>query len=233
MLIVVRIMKKKLIVLVICFVYFFLSLLTPAFSKALTVMSKQDLLGMVIAIDAGHGGHDPGAKGGNIFESELNLKVAKKLKHVLENAGAKIIMIRNEDIDLSKEGVRNIKRSDLSQRVEILDSPNITFFISLHGNISLDHRVKGSEAYYQEHNPASHELANNIQGFLRVVTSSKLQPKEGNYYILNQTKNLGVIIEYGFLSNDEDQKKLKQDKYLEDIVYAIYQGIALFTQNLQ
>lgn len=56
---------------------------------------------MTIVIDAGHGGKDPGARSQAIDEDEINLKTAKKLQRLLEGAGAEVIMIREEDVDLA------------------------------------------------------------------------------------------------------------------------------------
>lgn len=196
-------------------------------------MGNASLNGMKIVLDAGHGGKDPGARAAGIDEDEINLKAALKLKTLLESAGAEVIMIRETDVDLASEGAASVKREDLKKRVEIMNQPGVTMFISIHCNISLDRRVHGSEVYYQSQNEASHQLAAAVQGRLKTVTHSKLLPKTGDIYILKQTSTLGILAEIGFLSNSDDLAHLQKDEYLDEIVYAIYQGVDDFVKILQ
>ena len=204
-----------------------------ALSRAVTVMGSVNLNGMTIVVDAGHGGKDPGARSAAIDEDEINLKTAQKLKVLLEGAGAEVIMIRESDVDLAPEGTSHVKREDLKKRVEIMNQPQVTLFISIHCNISLDSRVQGSDVYYQKDNPASYQLAQAIQGRLKAVTHSRLKPKTGDIYILKQTQTLGILAEIGFLSNQEDLARLQKEEYLEEIAYALFQGIDEFMKILQ
>ena len=204
-----------------------------ALSRAVTVMGSINFNGMTIVVDAGHGGKDPGARSAAIDEDEINLKTAQKLKVLLESAGAEVIMIRESDVDLAPEGASHVKREDLKKRVEIMNQPQVTLFISIHCNISLDSRVQGSDVYYQKDNPDSYQRAQAIQGTLKAVTHSRLKPKTGDIYILKQTQTLGILAEIGFLSNQEDLARLQKEEYLEEIAYALFQGIDDFMKILQ
>lgn len=104
-------------------------------------------------------GKGSGARSQAIDEDEINLKTAKKLQRLLEGAGAEVIMIREEDVDLAPADAKNVKREDLKRRVEIMNQPQVTLFVSIHCNISLDSRVHGAEVYYQQGNENSHQLA--------------------------------------------------------------------------
>lgn len=209
------------------------ALVMRAFGRAITVMSDTRLNGMTIVIDAGHGGKDPGARSQAIDEDEINLKTAKKLQRLLEGAGTEVIMIREEDVDLAPSDAKNVKREDLKKRVEIMNQPQVTLFISIHCNISLDKRVHGAEVYYQQGNENSHQLAAAVLERLRPVTQSKFQPKTGNIYILKQTTTLGILAEIGFLSNSQDLAALQKDEHLDEIAYAIFQGIDDFVKILE
>lgn len=234
MLLLVRLMKKKIGILVLGALMIGLGwMVSGSFERAITVSGSNDLAGITIVIDAGHGGVDPGSSRGNVVEDEINLSIAKKLERILKEAGAEVIMIRDEDEDLSQEGASSKKQSDLKARVEIMNQENVTFFISLHGNISLDTTVKGAQVYYQSDHEQSQILAECVQQALKNTTSSKFIIKKGDYYILNNTKNFGILVEYGFLSNAEEREKLKDQKYQDTIAYNIYEGIIEYLKKIK
>ena len=94
-----------------------------------------------IFIDAGHGGMDPGTYSGNIFEKELNLKIAKKLGDIFIQNNCFIYFSRTEDYDLSKEDSYNHKIDDLKKRAEMINFINPDLLISLHLNSLIDNSV--------------------------------------------------------------------------------------------
>lgn len=206
---------------------------TKSFDKAIAIMSAQRLKGTVIVIDPGHGGKDPGARSGSIDEDGINLEISLKLREILTSAGATVIMTRDEDYDLASESATNIKREDMQQRAEVLNQDNVTLFISIHGNISLDQSCSGAEAYYRQGDENSKNLATCILNRLKTVTGSRFQPKKGDFYLLNQTQTLGVLIEVGFLSNPSDLKRMQQASYQEELAYGIFEGINDFLKILQ
>lgn len=227
-------MKKKIVVLLVFFALALISVVAAKpFEKAVSVFKDTPLAGMTIVIDAGHGGVDPGSSRGNAIEEEINLSIAKKLQKILGDAGAQVIMVRDEDEDLSEEGADSKKQSDLKARVEIMNQENVTFFISLHGNINLDSSVKGAQVYYQTDNEHSKIIAECVQQELKTVTSSKFIIKKGDYYILNNTVNPGILVEYGFLSNAEERERLQDEKYQEKIAAAIFTGIEEYLKKIK
>ena len=185
-----------------------------------------------IVIDAGHGGNDPGARISGQDEDEINLDLVLKLADYLERAGAEVRLTRAEDVDLSDEGVSNIKRSDLQHRAEILNQDDVTLFISIHCNTSGDQRCQGSQVYYRINDAVSKKLADDIQMNLKQITGSKYIPASGDFYLLNETFNLGVLVEVGFLTNAQDFEQLKKDNYREDLAFGIYKGISQFLEKL-
>ena len=174
-----------------------------------------------VVIDPGHGGWDQGATRDGVYEEDINFQVALYLKQLLEANDITVIMTRTTDVDLAKETSENRKREDLKQRVNIMNTADI--FVSIHMNVTDDSRVVGSQVFYG--NDQSLELANSIQKELKELNHSKFSSKKGDYYILNNTKTIGVIVECGFLTNENEREQLQKAKYQEQLAYAICKGI--------
>jgi N-acetylmuramoyl-L-alanine amidase len=101
-------------------------------------LSRQ--LGLSVArvvIDAGHGGHDPGAHGNGINESELTLDVALRLQTLLEKAGIDVVMTRDSDVFIP-----------LEERTEIANREGADLFLSIHANASRNIQAHGIETYF-------------------------------------------------------------------------------------
>ena len=88
----------------------------------------------VICIDAGHGGSDPGKVGySNVLEKDINLSLALKLQKLLERKNFKVYMTRNGDYNLA-DSKENEKRSDLSNRKQLIFENDPMAVISIHQN---------------------------------------------------------------------------------------------------
>ena len=174
-----------------------------------------------VVIDPGHGGWDQGATRDGVYEEDINFQVALYVKQLLEANDITVIMTRTTDIDLAKDTSDNRKREDLKQRVNIMNTADV--FVSIHMNITDDSRVVGSQVFYG--NEQSLELANAIQKELKELNQSKFNSKKGDYYILNNTNTIGVIVECGFLTNKKEREQLQKPKYQEQLAYAICKGI--------
>ena len=180
-------MKRKIVFVIYCVGLTIALLYRGRITKAFALMTDQNLKGTVIVLDAGHGGNDPGARVSGQDEDEINLDLVLKLADYLERAGAEVRLTRSDDVDLSDDGVSNIKRSDMAHRAEILNAEDVTLFISIHCNTSSDQRCQGSQVYYRINDKISQKLADTIQLHLKEVTGSKYIPASGDYYLLNET----------------------------------------------
>jgi N-acetylmuramoyl-L-alanine amidase len=101
-------------------------------------MSRQLGLGVArIVIDAGHGGHDPGAKARGIEEAALVLDVALRLEALLKEAGVEVIMTRRTDTFIS-----------LEERTAIANRAGADLFLSIHSNASTAEAARGVETYF-------------------------------------------------------------------------------------
>jgi N-acetylmuramoyl-L-alanine amidase len=102
-------------------------------------LSRQLGLGVArVVIDAGHGGHDPGAHGNGVQEAELTLDVALRLSRLLEKQpGIEVVMTRNTDVFIP-----------LEERTAIANRENADLFLSIHANASRNSKARGVETYF-------------------------------------------------------------------------------------
>ena len=91
-----------------------------------------------IVIDAGHGGHDPGAQGNGLNEAELTLDVALRLQKLLEKQpGVEVVMTRDTDVFIP-----------LQERTAIANREGADLFLSIHANASRNAEARGVETYF-------------------------------------------------------------------------------------
>lgn len=183
----------------------------------------------LIMIDAGHGGNDPGKVGvDGVFEKDLNLALAKKLKTLLEQQDMEVMLIREEDKGLYDEGASNKKVQDMKRRCELINSEQPACVISIHQNSYHEESVQGAQVFYYGTSKESERLAGVLQSELvRVAEPENTRQAKANdtYYLLKKTEVPMVIVECGFLSNWEDCAKLQDENYQDKLVWAIHMGV--------
>ena len=104
---------------------------------------------MVVVVDAGHGGSDPGKIGINgALEKDVNLKIAIKLKKLLEEQGVKVIMTREDE-----NGIADSKVEDLKKRVAIINEETPLLAVSIHQNSYQEESIHGAQVFYYKHSP--------------------------------------------------------------------------------
>lgn len=203
---------------------FFLSICAFGFVRA----SDNDLqlLGKVIYIDAGHGGIDPGAVYKDIHEADINLKISMSLANLLEKNGAIVLLTRTGDYDLSVNNAVNRKRSDLSRRANIINESNGDIYISIHLNSIASSTWRGAQVFYDDINPKNEKLAKLLQNTLKKDLKSSREYKEmTDMYMYKRIKIPGVLVEVGFLSNDNERYLLLQKTYQDKVAKSLCGGI--------
>ena len=180
--------------------------------------------GKTVVIDAGHGGWDPGKVApDNTLEKNINVAVALKLQQYLEQGDCFVLMTRVDDSALGDS-----KRGDMSGRKEIVNESGGDLLVSIHQNSFTKESVSGPQVFYYDNSPDSRKLAEFIQlrlvEFLDVPKKRVAKPNDA-YYMLKQTAIPAVIVESGFLSNDDERSKLSDEKYQQKIAWAVYMGI--------
>ena len=191
---------------------------------------------MSVVIDAGHGGEDGGTSGKNgVTEKELNLKLAFKLRDILEAKGAEVILTRDEDILLYDRNVdfKGRKKSlDLRARLDIAKNNPNSVFISLHMNSFPDEKYNGLQVWYSGNDSRSKILAENIQSSVKNALqpeNNRVTKKAGSdIYLLNRATTPAVLVECGFLSNEEECEALCDEKYQTDLSSAIADAVFEF-----
>ncbi len=191
-----------------------------------TVHSEElPLLHKVITIDPGHGGRDPGTRYGNILEKNLNLEISKVLQKELEKQGAIVYLIREEDIDFSKDTDYRKKRGDLKRRIEFIESKKSDIYLSIHLNWYNDYYYRGSEILYNNINQNNKILAENLKNSLISNGIKTRELKTTNLFLYRNTNTVGVLVECGFLSNSNDRYLLQTKNYQEKYSKAITEGV--------
>ena len=202
-------------------------------SRMVTVISEQQPVPRehCIIIDAGHGGVDGGATScTGVLESQINLEIALRLEDLLHLLGYKTYMIRRTDISVYTKGetIAAKKVSDLKERVRIVNETDGAVLISIHQNTFSDSRYSGPQVFYPN-TEGSRGLAESIQKALisALCTSSRQAKKASGIYLMEQIQKPGILIECGFLSNPEEEAKLRNDEYQKQLCCAIAGEISM------
>ncbi len=186
--------------------------------------------GITIVIDAGHGKPDGGSVGKNgTIESEINLKYAKTLEKYLTDFGINVIQTRTEENCLADTDSDSFKIDDMQKRAEIINSSGAQILVSIHMNKFTQSSENGAQVFFEQDDEDSKKLADSIRNILVAnFDNARELTLAGDYYILNNTKPIGVIVECGFLSNEEEEKLLNAPEYMNKMCYSIYAGIINF-----
>ena len=186
----------------------------------------------VILIDPGHGGIDGGAKSkAGTIEKDINLQISLKLRDNLEEKGYKVYMTRDEDEGLYQKGntIKEKKREDLNRRVEMKKETECDIFISIHQNMFPQSKCYGAQVWYAS-NEKSYNLATIVQETIKesVKDNNKriVKPAVEAYLILrDKYEGASILVECGFLSNPDEESRLKSDEHQNLIVEGISNGI--------
>lgn len=187
--------------------------------------------GITIVVDSGHGGKDMGASVNGVEEAPLNLSIALKLKKALSQKGANVVMTRIDENDLAGDHLINRKKKDMEKRIFIINNEKNDLFISIHLNRYSSENVQGLHVFYSNHLVNSKELAYSIQQVTNHQLQQEKEIKQGDFYLLNQAKITGVLIECGFLSHPNERKKIQEERYQNQIVEGIVKGIVNYYQE--
>ncbi|OIJ17177.1 N-acetylmuramoyl-L-alanine amidase CwlD [Anaerobacillus alkalilacustris] len=189
------------------------------------------LSGKIIIVDPGHGGIDGGASSDSgLLEKDVALSVSLILRDYLQEAGALVIMSREEDTDLADpttKGVRNRKVQDLKRRVQLVNETGSDLFVSLHLNAIPSPKWSGAQTFYNRSLDQNERLAKFIQEEIRynLENTNRLAKPIGNVYLLKHAQIPGALIEVGFLSNPSEADLLNAKAYQQKVAASIYQGI--------
>lgn len=207
-------------------VFFMLLIGIVCFNFVSAKENNLPLLGKIIYVDPGHGGIDPGAIYKNIKEAPINLEISKKLADALAEKGAIVYLTRYDDYDLSIPNSNNHKRSDLNQRIKLINESDCSLFLSIHLNADISESWYGAQVFYDDVNSENVVLAEYLQKEFSSSLNSRRNIKQiSNLYLYRKALRPGVLVEVGFLSNSNERYLLRQDSYQKKIADTITTGV--------
>lgn len=177
---------------------------------------KKPLTGLKIAIEAGHGGTGYGAIGlSGLKEKDINLDLSFRLGDLLSEMGAEVIQVRDSDRDMTLIEKRNIA---IESRADIL--------LSIHANAGGTGylQVAGTSTYW--HNPFWAPLAQTIYDRLLEMDLAEFGVVGAfNYTGIRLTQMPSVLVEQAFMSHAEDEEKMADPEFRQEMAVKIYNGL--------
>ena len=225
--------KKKILMLILgmfCFSALLFANMNRVEETVLT--SATPVASKVIALDAGHGKPDEGAEGANgTTEEKTNLEITLKVQKLLEESGATVLLTRSDEngiYDVDKTTLREMKVSDIKNRVTIENESGADILVSIHLNKGDSSKYTGWQTFYRKDDENGKRLAINIQDSLKetIKTDNKRTAHEiSGVYLVDHSKIPVAIVECGFLSNPQEEQKLQTEEYQNELAWGIYLGI--------
>jgi N-acetylmuramoyl-L-alanine amidase len=206
------------------------SISTPVSSHT-PALSGKTISDVVVVVDPGHGGRDPGAESPyekGFYEKEATLDMGLRLKDKLENAGFKVVMTRTEDKELHR-----LLEEDIWARPRIANEVGATFFVSIHVD-AFDRKANKWETYNgtriyhygKTHDElTSKQFAEMMGEEIDAETDTKYNGITiANFGVLRLTEMPALLIETAYITNKEDHARLKSDKFRDEMTDGILNG---------
>lgn len=220
---------KKLLLIVLLSVGFLLTVIcVPTAVKATSPKPSY-----TVVVDAGHGGADGGVQGVNtgVYERELNLSIAYKVKAELEKAQINVVMTRTTS-DGALDTMLTQKQEDMQKRKKIIMDASPDCVVSIHQNKYTQQSRRGAQAFFWGDSSLADVLQSALNENLnKVNTGRTFSALKGDYYILRQTPYPSALVECGFLSNPLDEALLVTDEYQNKVAKVIADSIISFLMS--
>ncbi len=194
---------------------------------------------VTVIIDAGHGGEDGGASSkSGLVEKNINLDISQQLRDLLISNNIKVIMTREDDrllYDRNVDYQGRKKKLDLAARLEVMKKTENAIFISIHMNAFTDPKYSGLQVWYSQNEVNSRILADKIQSnnrkTLQPENTRKIKAATSSIFLLNEATCPAVLVECGFLSNQEEAAKFEGAEYRKELAYMLFCSINEFLSN--
>ncbi len=170
-----------------------------------------------VVIDAGHGAHDFGCRNGSAYEKHFALDIARRLERYLRGRGVRTVMTRSTD-----------RFIPLGTRADIGNNYDNSIFVSVHINHATRVGASGLETFY--FNSSGQRLASLVQRRLLANTNhgGDRGVKFARFKVLRASERPAILVECGFLSNPQDNRRLRDPAYREAVAQSIGQGVLRF-----
>ena len=195
-----------------------------------------------VVVDAGHGGHDSGARSPYAVEKECNLALAHKVRALLQKRGYSVVMTRDRDYFLT-----------LQQRVDIANKVPDSIFVSIHHNSGGSH-ANGIETFtLAPHGTTSpfartrrtEDLSGNNQDSENIALATAIHSRairntrafdrgiqRARFSVLCTIRRPAILFEGGFVSNAEEGEKITTEEYQNKLALAIVEGIISYSNTV-
>lgn len=186
---------------------------------------RQGVKGKRICLDPGHGGSDVGAAGRMSQEKNLTLAIARRTAAILTAAGAKAVLTRSRDVDVFAPHDGAVE--ELQARCTIANAYGAEIMVCIHINSSENTAIRGVETFYNGKTPYDYSLAKYIH--TRVLRTGVFPDRgvhSGDFYMLLHTDMPAVLMELGFISNEQDEKILNTEERQQQLAASIAEGVA-------
>lgn len=187
-------------------------------------------------IDPGHGGEDGGATScTGRMESEYNLAISTKLEDLLHLLGYRTRMTRTSDVSIYRTGdtIAQKKHSDLQERVRIVNETDNALLISIHQNQFRESQYSGAQVFYAKTDGSKelgHQLQANLVASINPGSNRKSKPISG-IYLMERIRCTGVLLECGFLSNPQEEARLRDGEYQKKLCCVIAATVSEYLSN--
>nr|WP_199332212.1 N-acetylmuramoyl-L-alanine amidase [Fischerella sp. FACHB-380] len=176
---------------------------------------------VVIVVDPGHGGKDPGAPGiGGLLEKDVVLPIGRRVAAILEQNGYQAILTRDSDYFVELQG-----------RVNIAERANATLFVSIHANsVGQRPEVNGLETYYYD---SGYRLAQVVHNSIlsKIGTLKDRGVRKARFYVLRKSSMPSILVETGYMTGREDNPRLGNPEYQNRMAEGIAGGILQYLQQ--
>ncbi len=223
--------KAKIIALLVPFIALFLFEFIVFYYRPFSLANAPATQNKTIVIDAGHGGFDGGATSDSgILEKDINLKIAKKLKCVLSTLGFNTVMTRENEGALAGD-----KKNDMYKRLEIIKSVPNSIFISIHQNHFSQEKYSGAQVFYgsaceEQSKRLAQILQANLKANLNPQNNREIKKAYSSLFLFKKAPQPCVLVECGFLSNNNETELLCNDEYQTKIAVSIAKSILEYYQ---
>lgn len=230
--------KRRTVYFTVAIIIVLVSLLVSFYRGKIATTFSLPVTNKIIVIDPGHGGVDPGTVGKNgTLESAINLELSLKLKSLLEQSGAIVIMTRTDDKGLytsKSKTLREKKTEDLKNRRKIIEDSEAELFISIHMNSFTSSKYYGAQTFFNKGSIEGEKLANTIQNEFRERLDKdnlRTSTARDNIYVLKEINIPAVLVEAGFLSNPVEESLLKKEGHQEKLAWSIFSGLIKYIED--
>ncbi|TYP51333.1 N-acetylmuramoyl-L-alanine amidase [Thermosediminibacter litoriperuensis] len=191
-------------------------IVSPPVSSTIEIeIYRSPLKNRIIVLDPGHGGSDPGAVHSGVSEKNLNLDIALRLKKLLEENGAKVLMTRESDIYVN-----------LYTRAGIANEVGADLFVSIHNNASSNAATSGTMTLYYP-TPEKKAFAQTVH---KAVVETLGLPNLGlverpNLVVIRETRMPSALVEVAFMTNKHDLALLQTEGFRQKVAEGVFKGI--------